>query len=518
MSSEKYGFSDPVTLFQDRALPEPATPVGYAALIEAHALEVPLPRRLHAIGQHHRVVETPGWRLLTPRHAPEDTLSGHLTFALKWEGLDLCVLKRLFLAVDPGEIAALVRSQPTGAYARRIWFLHEWLTDSRLDLPDATRGAYTDALDPELQYGIAGERSRRHRVRNNLPGTPDFCPLVFRTEALERFIERDLAARARETIAPIPSDVLARAAAFLLLEDSKSSFAIEGESSASVSGRITRWGQAIGQAGQHPLTLDELLRLQRILIGDARFVHLGLRTEGGFVGQHDRVTREPIPSHVSARPEDLVPLMEGLLSFIRDSSDGLDPVVAAAAAAFGLVYIHPFEDGNGRLHRYLIHHVLAERRFSPTGLVFPVSAVILRRIDEYREVLETHSRRALPRVQWEATPDGNLRVLNDTGDLHRFFDATPHAEFLYRCVDTTIEEDLPAEAAFLEAYDRFSARVQGVVEMPNRTIDLLFRFLRQNEGILSRRARGGEFSALTDEEVAAIEEIYAREATPAPDA
>ncbi|HIP51694.1 MAG TPA: hypothetical protein EYG94_06355 [Campylobacterales bacterium] len=29
--------------------------------------------------------------------------------------------------------------------------------------------------------------------------------------------------------------------------------------------------------------------------------------------------------------------------------------------AFSFVYIHPLEDGNGRIHRYLIHHVLAER-------------------------------------------------------------------------------------------------------------------------------------------------------------
>jgi hypothetical protein len=38
----------------------------------------------------------------------------------------------------------------------------------------------------------------------------------------------------------------------------------------------------------------------------------------------------------------------------------VDPVVAAAILAFGFVYIHPFEDGNGRIHRYLIHHVLAD--------------------------------------------------------------------------------------------------------------------------------------------------------------
>ncbi|WP_181956128.1 hypothetical protein [Bradyrhizobium vignae] len=42
------------------------------------------------------------------------------------EGLDLAVLKRLFLAVTEGDIIELARQKPTGLYARRIWFLYEW--------------------------------------------------------------------------------------------------------------------------------------------------------------------------------------------------------------------------------------------------------------------------------------------------------------------------------------------------------------------------------------------------------
>jgi hypothetical protein len=508
----KRRFSEPISIFQELPLPVRATPAGYAALIDAYRLEVPLPRTLSAIGEHHSVFVRDGWRILTPRHAPPPSLEGHLTFALKYEGLDLAVLRRLFAATGPAEIEAIVRATPTGSYARRIWFLYEWLTGTRLDLPNAETGNYVPVVDPEQQWAVAGEVSSRHRVRNNLPGTPAFCPLVFRTLRLKHFCELNLANRAQAVVAEVPRDLLARTAAFLLLKDSKSSYAIEGERAPQ--DRIQRWGRAIGEAGRRPIDLDELLRLQRIVIGDARFVKLGLRQEGGFVGEHDHESMSPLPDHISARPEDLPSLIEGMVAFDRGPAQSLDAVVAAAMLAFGFVYAHPFQDGNGRLHRYLIHHVLARRGFNPAGVVFPISAAILDRIDAYRTVLESYSRPLLPLIQWESTPEGNVRVLNDTADFYRFFDATPHAEFLYGCVQKTIEEDLPQETDFLRRYDRFKERVQAIADMPDRSIDLLFHFLKQNGGKLSGRARTEEFAKLTEAEAESAEAAYSDAFTP----
>ena len=100
-------------------------------------------------------------------------------------------------------------------------------------------------------------------------------------------------------------------------------------------------------------------------------------------------------------------------------------------------------------------------------------------------------------------------MLNDTADFYRYFDATPHAEFLFECVARTIDVDLPAETAFLRIYDAFKIEMKQMIDMPDRLLDLLFRFLRQNEGRLSKRARDKEFSALSDAEVARVETIYA---------
>jgi hypothetical protein len=62
----RHRFSGPVTVFRDRALPERATPVGYAAIISAYDLRVPLPNVLAAIGERHHVRSEAGWRILSP--------------------------------------------------------------------------------------------------------------------------------------------------------------------------------------------------------------------------------------------------------------------------------------------------------------------------------------------------------------------------------------------------------------------------------------------------------------------
>lgn len=448
--------------------------------------------------------------MLTPRHRPADTLEGQLVFALKWEGVDLGVLSALFRVLDPRELERLIRHTPTGAFARRIWFLYEWLTERTLDVPDPGKVRGVPVVDPEQQVALElGTPSPRHKVVNNLPGTRRFCPMIRWTPALRAGAERRLEQRAREIVGRTRHDLLTRAAAFLLLSDSRSSFAIEGERPSRA--RAARWAGAIAEAGARAIDVDELERLQRLVIGDARFVRLGVRTEGGFIGTHDRETGEPVPEHISAPPAALRDLLTGLIEYDRRAlAGGVPPVAAAAALAFGFVYIHPFVDGNGRIHRWLIHHVLAAAGYSPPGVVFPISAVIARRLAEYRAVLESYSRQLLPLIEWQPTSDGNVEVSNDIANYYRYFDATAHTEFLHDAVEQTVEHDLPEEVRFLEAFDRFSSAIKELVEMPDRDIDRLRGFLQQGGGRLSERARTNEFVALTADEVARVESLYQR--------
>lgn len=59
---------------------------------------------------------------------------------------------------------------------------------------------------------------------------------------------------------------MARTAAFLLLKDSKAFYAIEGENPPQ--NRAQHWERAIGQAGQRPISKEELVRLQQSVYGD----------------------------------------------------------------------------------------------------------------------------------------------------------------------------------------------------------------------------------------------------------
>lgn len=496
----------PLTV-QDRLVPQGSRPAGLAALVHELAVKAPL-RSLacvsegHIRGSHRNEA---AWTIYDKRYWPGDTLGDHLSFAIRHEPIDLLVLARVFKAARRADIETLVRQAPTGIPARRIWFLYEMLAGDTLDVPDAPAASAVDVLDRKAYFTGKPTLSRRHRVRDNLLGTREFCPVIRRTPTLEAHTQSGLAERAQEIVGRTGAHVVARAASFMLLADSKASFEIEGERPPR--SRLERWGRAVLQAGRNRLTVEEIIRLHGVLIEDVRFVQPGLRPDGVFLGTRDP-EGDPLPEFIGARPDDLAVLLAGLLACNdRMREYPVDPVLQATVTAFGFVYVHPFSDGNGRLHRCLIHHVLAERKFTPPGMVFPVSSVMLDRIDDYRTTLQAHSGSLMPFIDWRPTANRNVEVTNDTADLYRYFDATEAAEFLYFCVQRTVELDLPREIDYLRRHDETVRRIMDRVEMPDRLAADLVMFIRQNGGTLSRRRREREFSALTDREVAELEAI-----------
>jgi len=503
-------FSQQVTVFHGRSTPEPGFLAGYALLvtiIEEKGVSVPLPDRLAIITEKHQRYNTDQWQVFTIRHKPSNDLTSHLAFALKYEGIDLYILKKFFQYIGSEPVLNMIKKEPTSQYSRRVWFLYEWLMDEVLDISDLKSGTYVEIVNPKLQYTSSSTNSTRHRIKNNLPGTPAFCPMISKTDKIENFISKDLYGSIEKGLDGRDKDLIRRTAAFLLLKDSKASFAIEGEYPPSL--RARNWGKAMGQAGKKQLTIEELERLQDIVIGTKKLKHMGLRMLEGFIGEHDRETFSPLPDHISAKVKDLSYLMKGLLdtnNLLQKSE--YDPVLVAATIAFGFVFIHPFSDGNGRIHRYIIHHILTRMGYTKKGMIFPISAAILNRIDQYQLILESYSSQRIDIVEWEPTEDHNVKILNDTIDLYRYYDLTKQVEFLYECVEETIEQIIPEELDYLEKYDRITQYINNCLSLPDTKVDLLIKLLNQNNGKLSKNKRNKEFDDITDEEILSIEENF----------
>ena len=125
----------------------------------------------------------PGVPASAPGAASLDILERNLRFALDGEGVDLSMLAPLVRAADPHQIAAIVRRRTTGVFARRLWYLYEWMTGRKLDVPESEgRLQFALVVDPSRQLALKiGTPSGRHRVIDNLPGTPRFCPCLLYT-------------------------------------------------------------------------------------------------------------------------------------------------------------------------------------------------------------------------------------------------------------------------------------------------------------------------------------------------
>ncbi len=507
----KHYFSQKVNVFHGLSLPEEGYLVGYALLIQLienqFKIGLPLPDILAIATEKHQRYHRGSWKVFTIRHKPNDDIKSHLVFALKYEALDLYILKKFFELTGKEVVLRMLDEEPTSQYTRRAWFLYEWLLGEKLDVPDLNRGSYIEIVDASIQFTGQSVNSTRHRVRNNLPGTPDYCPMIRKTEKLENYIQKDFSEVLETGLGKKDKNLIKRTAAFLLLKDSKASFAIEGEYPPNL--RARNWGKAIGQSGKIPLSVLEIERLQDIVIGSKKLKNMGIRKGEGFIGEHDRDSFTPMPDHISARAKDLPSLIKGLLDTNGIlQQGGYDPVLAAATIAFGFVFIHPLSDGNGRIHRYFIHHILTKMGYTKRGMIFPISSAILDRINEYQDILEHFSVQRVDLIEWKETTDHNVEILNETIDLYQYFDLTEQAEFLYECVEDTIERIIPAELDYLEKYDRMAQFINDHTTLPNTKVDLLIKFLDQNEGKLSKKKREKQFEELGNNEIKIIEETF----------
>jgi hypothetical protein len=441
--------------------------------------------------------------MLYPRsYAIGASIVAQLRFALRHEPLDLGVLAGAMRAMPATDLEDWVRAEPTGAFSRRAWFLYETLTRRTLDVDDARSGNYVDALDPSKHVAAEPRRSQRHRVSDNLLGGPGLCPTVRRTARLEQQMSLRIDDEAAALIRSYDSATLARAVHYLYTKETRSSFAIEGESpTAKRSERFV--GALKGASAFDPTSKAALVRLQGDIV-DPRYAATDWRSYQNFVGQALGDHREEV-HFICPRPKDVPDLMAAWMALTQSvTARGVDPVVAAAVSAFAFIFVHPFEDGNGRIHRFLIHSILAKRGYSPPEVIFPISAAILRDRRAYDAVLEGFSKPLLDLIDWRWSNDRSVVVSGATDHLYRYFDATSFAEYLYDRVADTVRKDLREELGYVAVFDRAFETVREHVDMPDRRVTLFVRLCMQNGGQLAVSKRK-LFAELSNAEIAVLE-------------
>ena len=484
-------------------------PVGYLALIERLGLKV-IPNWHHSFmtERSHLEIHSVGGTTETfypTRYWPGNSLGDHLEFALKYDGTNLSLLNAIFRAVPKIEMEVYIASKQHGKYVRRLWFLYEMLTGTRLDINDLPAGGYVNLLEPDEYFTTFPSRPvRRQRINDNLLGDRRFCPIVRRTEFLKRCENNDLAERCRNIVANYPAQLLKRAVGYLYAKETKSSFEIERiEPNATHTERFVSLLQSA--TSEDYCNKSRLIGLQNHIV-DPRFRDLDYRNTQNYVGESVYWQRERV-HYVSPKPNDLPELMEGLIaSHQRMNQSTVHPVIHAAVVSYGFVFLHPFEDGNGRIHRFLIHNILARREFTPKGMIFPVSAAMLRNGDDYALSLETFSRPLMEHVDYQLDEEGRMTVEHETASLYKYVDLTVQTEMLFRFIEQTIETELVEELTFLANYDRTKTAIREIIDMPDRRIDIFIRVCLQNEGRLSKTKRESLFDFLSENEIVRMEE------------
>ena len=489
-------------------------PIGYGYLIKHIALEV-LPPYKKSFASTRSIrskeITADGEEEFVPaRLCPPDTWQGHLLFAVRKEGINLQILKAFFLKISDLEITALIQTQMHSVYLRRIWFFYEFLTGKTLPLLAIKTGNYDHVLPPEQYFVLDdahSERAKRQRLFNNLPGTVDLCPIVRLTKKIKAEIQKNFNSEISEILKKYPSELIYRASSFLYLKETKSSYAIERQTPTQQ--RIAAFMAVLQQAGHAKLSQQLLIQLQNSIV-DERYVENSYRTDQVYVGQTLTPGHEII-HFVGAKPED-VPLF--MAAWLKTAEKILlsdcNPIISAAVLSFAFVFIHPFDDGNGRIHRYLLHHILTQKGVNPDNIIFPVSAVLYKNIRLYDAMLESFSKKLLPLVDYSLAEDGTMTVHNSTADFYRYINFTNIAEKFFDVVEETVRNELVPELDYLIAWEHAREKMREIVDMPGKKVVQFILFTQQNNGNFPQRRRE-LFSELTDQEIQQLADIVKKE-------
>ncbi|MDH3326133.1 MAG: Fic family protein [Gammaproteobacteria bacterium] len=443
-----------------------------------------------------------------------DTPYDNMVIAIKYQGIRLHFFAAIFQKVDVAELTGFIKSKPNSVYNRVIWYLYEWIKGEALQIENLPSGNYIKLLDEKYYYTLkAGDRDKRTRVINNAIGTSEFCPTIRKTPDICKLEKVDVYKTAYEQMQNLgkglSADVIGRSINYLYTKETKSSTEIEKETLSN--NKMARFLNAIKNAGLFELSKEKIVDIQKQIVEETKrtddyrekeiYVGTTIRRLGGV--DEDVHYIGPLAKHVPS-------MMQGLLdTHDRLMMDGeLPSLMHAALISFGLVYIHPLNDGNGRTHRYLIHDVMKQRE-PKHKFIIPISAAILKNQIKYDSVLESISRPIMAMLDWELDHGNDNRAIihNDIDYMYRYPDYTAHVIFTYDMMNAAIANDLLDEICLLLAFDLIKKAINELSDIPNNQLDTMVSIIIQGGGTVSKRKRQLLLKQMNEEQLEYIEAL-----------
>ncbi len=486
-------------------MPVSSNPLGYAWLIEHFSLPHQYLAVVCCSAKISCINKEASSQFYPVSYRPHnDTTVDYLTFALKYESLNLSCLTAVFLQKTvKSEIEQALHANPTSKYNRLMGFYFELLTYQTLEVPDLSTGNYVDAVDAKRYYVAPPQRERKFRVNNNLVGNGWLSALMTRNAGL--IGNDELCDLARKPLAHHSMELLARATHYLIALETKSTNEIEAETL--TPGKQMKFMFALESINHDDLTKEKLIATLNI-IKDKHYQEFDYRYQQNYLGKSGRGYASV--NYVPPKPGDAHNLM-GHWFTLRERvlSSDMPAIAKAAALSSSFVYIHPFMDGNGRLSRYIMQDTLYRDKVIDQQCALPLSSGILKDIGGYYRLLSETSRLIMKSVHFELLDNYSVTVLNDTAELYRHLCFDAHAHYLSDVSRKVAVELIPDELEKLQQFDRLMEHLNESLDLPEKDLGLIANLLIGSQGKISVKKRTGTLQPIHTDDLNRAEAIYA---------
>ena len=434
--------------------------------------------------------------------------------AINYQGVRLAYLVPIFEKLDESGLEEYILEKPQAIGRRCIWFLYEWLMSKELSIENS-QANYSELLDTKFYFTSAnGVKNSRTRIINNCLGNKDFCPMIRKTPEVIEWASKNLVEVAQAELTQmhgsVNSELLGRSVEYLYTKETKSSTEIEKETPPE--DKMRKFYRVLKTSGTINLSKRRLLDVQNEIVRSDKKDE-DYRQEEIYVGE-TRVTwqdgYEENIHFIGPKYTHIPSMMNGLLEMHRSLllDNSLPPMMHAAILSFGFVYIHPFSDGNGRVHRYLIHDVLKSRIKTEQDFIIPVSATIQQKPGEYNDVLEKISKPVMALINYDLDEkDHSITINNDIDYLYRYPDFTDHVLFLYKMMEASISKDLMQEVMYIVKFDVVKKAIEKLYDVPNKELNLFIQLALQNNGKIGKKKRKRFGAWINEASLQALEEI-----------